>query len=91
MPVSETPRTAPTHLEAEVRIVVRALRTYGALPEATLRRLLHGEHWREGGIGLALGAAVERGLVRSLGAGFYAPADPSAAPSARTGAATRGS
>jgi hypothetical protein len=76
MPVSETPRTARTHLEAEVRMVVRTLRTYGALPERALRRLVHEDEWREGTLGLALADAVERGLVRHVGGGFYAPAEP---------------
>lgn len=76
MPVSEMPRTARTHLDAEVRLVVRALRSYGALTEPALARIVHGEHWREGGLGLALQIAVGRGLVRSLGGGFYAPREP---------------
>ncbi len=75
MPVSETPSTAPTHLEAEARMVVRALRSYGPLPERTLRLLVGGEHWRDGDVRLALAVAVERGLARRLGAGFYAPAE----------------
>jgi hypothetical protein len=55
-------------------MVVRTLRTYGALPERSLRRLVHEDDWRDGAIGLALAKAVERGLVRRLGGGFYAPA-----------------
>ncbi len=56
-------------------MVVRALRSYGALPEGTLKEIVHDESWRDGALGLALAIAVDRGLVRRLGAGFYAPAE----------------
>jgi hypothetical protein len=76
MPVSETPRTALSYRDAEVRIVVRALRSYGVLHRDALGRLVHAERWREGTLGLALVAAEHRELVRRLGAGFYAPVKP---------------
>lgn len=76
MPVSETPCTALSYLDAEVRIVVRALRPYGALQRDALGRLVHAERWREGTLGLALAAAEHRGRVRRIGAGFYGPVDP---------------
>ena len=71
MPVSESPRTATTHLEAEVRALVRTLRSYGPLPEGTLERLVGGAHWRHGDAHAALADAVRQGRVRELGCGFY--------------------
>jgi hypothetical protein len=71
MPASETPHTATTHLEAEVRSIVRTLRTYGPLPKTTLRDLIGAEHWRHGCGSDALAAAVAQGRVRDLGADFY--------------------
>jgi hypothetical protein len=71
MPVSETPRTAETHLAAEVRRVVRVLHSYGPLPAATLCRLVGGEQWRHWTFRRALHAAVGAGHVRALGRGFY--------------------
>jgi hypothetical protein len=71
MPVSETPRTATTHLEAEVRVIVRVLRSYGPLPKSTLEHLIGAEHWRHVYASDAIRAAVAQGRVRALGAGFY--------------------
>ncbi len=71
MPVSESPRTATTHLEAEVRAVVRTLRSYGPLPEGTLERLVGGARWRHGYAHAALADAIRQGRVRELGCGFY--------------------
>jgi hypothetical protein len=71
MPVSDTPNTAPTHLEAEVRAIVRVLRSYGALPKAALNRLVGAHRWRRGDLGSALEAAIAQRRVRHLGAGFY--------------------
>ena len=81
MPVSETPRTATTHLEAEVRVIVRALRSYGPLPKSTLEHLIGAKHWRHGYASDAIRAAIAQGRVRALGAGFYeaAEAGPAAA------------
>ena len=71
MPVSESPRIATTHLEAEVRAVVQTLRSYGPLPEGTLERLVGGSHWRHGYVHAALVDAIRQGRVRNLGCGFY--------------------
>ncbi len=71
MPVSESPRTATTHLEAEIRSVVRTLRAYGPLPERTLERLVGGAHWRHGYAHAALVEAIGQDRVRELGCGFY--------------------
>jgi hypothetical protein len=71
MPVSESPRIATTHLEAEVRTVVRTLRSYGPLQERTLDRLVGGAHWRDGYAHAALVHAIRQGRVRALGCGFY--------------------
>jgi hypothetical protein len=71
MPVSETPDTATTHLEAEVRAVVKTLRSYGPLPKTTLQQLVGERHWRDGCLSAALKAAIAQGRVRSIGAGFY--------------------
>ena len=71
MPVSETPHTATTHLEAEVRAVVRTLQSYGPLPKSTLQQLIGAQHWRHGCATDAIRAAIAQGRVRALGADFY--------------------
>jgi hypothetical protein len=71
MPISDTPRTATSHLEAEVRAIVRTLRSYGPLPKATLRDLIGAEHWQHGCGTDAIAEAVAQGRVRDLGSGFY--------------------
>ncbi|HEY7622310.1 MAG TPA: hypothetical protein VH834_21245 [Solirubrobacteraceae bacterium] len=73
MPVSETPHTATTHVEAEVRAVVRTLRSYGPLPKKTLEELVGAAHWREceGCLGAVIKVAIAQGRVRALGSGFY--------------------
>jgi hypothetical protein len=71
MPVSETPNIATTHLEAQVRALVRTLRSYGPLHERTLARLVRGSQWRHGCMHDALARAVREGRVRALGFGFY--------------------
>jgi hypothetical protein len=71
MPVSETPHTATTHLEAEVRVIVRALRSYGPLPKSTLQHVVGAQHWRHGCATDAIRAAIVQGRVRALGADFY--------------------
>jgi hypothetical protein len=80
MPVSDTPTTATTHLEAEVRAIVRVLRSYGALPKPTLRRLVGAHRWRCGDLSNALEAAIAQRRVRPLGAGFYEAYSPAAPP-----------
>lgn len=71
MPVSDTPSTATTHLEAEVRAIVRVLRSYGALPRPTLKTLVGAHRWRRGDLADALQAAIAQRRIRYLGAGFY--------------------
>jgi hypothetical protein len=71
MPVSETPHIATTHTEAEVRAVVRTLRSYGPLPKATLEELVGASHWREGCLSAVIKVAVAQGRVRALGEEFY--------------------
>jgi hypothetical protein len=83
MPVSDTPSTAPTHLEAEVRAIVRVLRSYGALPKPTLNRLVGASRWRRGNLSDALEAAIAQRRVRRLSAGFYEARSPTAPPGGR--------
>ena len=71
MPVSESPRTATSHLEAEVRKIVRTLRSYGPMHEQTLRRVVGGSRWRHGSVHQALIYARENGRIRAIGSGFY--------------------
>jgi hypothetical protein len=84
MPVSDSPRIAKTHLEAEVRKIVRTLQSYGPLHERSLRQLVQGSRWRDGCLRDALDAACAEGRVRPLGLGFYEV--PSSASMARTDA-----
>jgi hypothetical protein len=78
MPVSDTPSMATTHLEAEVRAIVRVLRSYGALPRPTLKDLVGAQHWRCGDLSDALQAAIAQRRIRHLGAGFYEARTPTA-------------
>ena len=71
MPVSDSPRIAKTHLEAEVRKIVRTLQSYGPLHERALRQLVRGSRWRDGCLRDALDSACAQGRVRPLGLGFY--------------------
>ena len=71
MPVAETPDTAKTHQEAEVRAVVRTLRSYGPLPKTTLQDLVGERHWRDGCLSAVIKTAIAEGRVRALGEDFY--------------------
>jgi hypothetical protein len=78
MPLSATPRTATTHLEAEARAIVRVLRSSGALPKPTLQGLIAAHRWRRGDLSNPLQAAIAARRGRHLGAGFYEARTPTA-------------
>ncbi len=46
---------------------------YGVLTRGQLAELSGARHWTRGVFSFALAAAVEQGIVRDLGLGFYAP------------------
>src|SRR5579872_5765936 len=62
-------------VDAEARRLARTLGSYGGvLTGQQLVELSGACHWRSGAFSLALGRALETGLIRDLGLGFYASA-----------------
>jgi hypothetical protein len=61
-------------LEAEGRRLAHVLTRYGVLTRHQLAELSGARHWARGRFLRALELAEERGLVRHLGYGLYAPA-----------------
>jgi hypothetical protein len=53
-------------LSAEVRRMVRVLRSFGPLPRASLARISQAERWREGSFDHAVKAAIRDGQAREL-------------------------
>jgi hypothetical protein len=53
-------------LQAEVRLLSRALAPYGVLSRRSLSRAAHAERWRAGGFDQALHAAIEAGVIEQL-------------------------
>jgi DNA-binding MarR family transcriptional regulator len=61
-------------LDVEARRLARTLSSYGALHDRQLMTLAGARNWSRGRFSQALSRAVDQHLIRSLGAGFYAPA-----------------
>ncbi len=61
-------------LDIEARRLARTLSSYGVLHGKQLLTLAGAHHWSRGRFSQALSRAVDQHLIRSLGAGFYAPA-----------------
>jgi hypothetical protein len=79
---SKLPRHRSAILECEARRLARTLSSYGALSERQLFELSSAQAWERGTFAQACQLAVELGLIRRLGLGFYAP-------EARSGSSTR--
>lgn len=82
---ASAPIQSPKHtaiLDAEVRRLVHTLGIYGVLHRGALAELSGARHWSTGQLSEAIARAIERGLIRDLGLGFYAiaPYTPPAAP-----------
>lgn len=60
-------------LNAEARAVARTCASYGVLTRSQLVELSGARRWARGEFSYVLAHAVENGLVRDLGFGFYAP------------------
>jgi hypothetical protein len=60
-------------LDAEARRVARTLMSYGVLTRHQLEELSGAQFWNRGRFAHAVELAQERGLIRDLGYGFYAP------------------
>jgi hypothetical protein len=65
--------------EAEVEVIVRALRGYGVLTRARLVDVCGAVHWSDAGFKRALAHAVSSGTIRQLGDDLYEIADPAIA------------
>ena len=66
---------------AEIRQLAAIAGTLGPLPRATLARLAHSQHWREGCFDAAVHEALRRGDLRSLPFDFLAiPVPPAREP-----------
>ena len=81
-PTKPARRRASRHddavLSAEVRRLVRVLRSYGPLQRASLARISNAERWREGSFDRAVTEAIREGQVRELPFDFIAPDRPGA-------------
>jgi hypothetical protein len=90
--IPSSPRQRPSAvrrglLDYEARRIARTVCAYGALERARVYELTEASRWRAESFDRACELAVQRGLVRDLGLGFYAaPARP-----ATTGRAASGS
>lgn len=60
-------------VDAEARRLAHTLASYGGvLTDRQLVKLSGARHWSSGAFSLALGRALETGLIRDLGLGFFA-------------------
>lgn len=66
------PRSADTHVEAEVEAIVRALKEHGPLGVRELRRIVQSRFWGPGRFGPALARARRDGRIRREGRRRYA-------------------
>lgn len=62
----------PGLVDYEARLIARTVASYGALERGQLYALTHAERWHGASFATACALAVERGLIRNLGFGFYA-------------------
>lgn len=66
-------------VDAEARRLARTVSSYGGvLTDRRLLELSGAGHWTGGGFSAALARALEAGLLRDLGLGFYASSPPPA-------------
>jgi hypothetical protein len=63
----------PAIVDAEARVLARTCLRYGVLTRAQLVELSGARRCIRGRFALALTAAIEHGMIRDLGLGFYAP------------------
>jgi hypothetical protein len=63
-------------VDAEARVLARTCLRYGVLTRPQLVELSGARRWIRGRFGLALTEAIEHGMIRDLGLGFYAPTSP---------------
>lgn len=73
-----SPRHRLAVLSVEARVLGRTCARYGVLTRRSLAELSGAHRWTRGRLSVALALAIENGLIRDLGLGFYAP--PSATP-----------
>jgi hypothetical protein len=67
-------------LDAEARALARVCARYGVLTRTQLAGLAGARRWTRAGFSDALAVAVDAGLIRDLGLGFYASLKPDTAP-----------
>ncbi len=58
-------------LDYEARLIARTVASYGVLGRRQIYALTHADRWRGASFRTACALAVERGLIRQLGPGFY--------------------
>jgi hypothetical protein len=73
---------AHTYNEAEVREIVKALRSYGVLTRDRLCEIVGGDEWRDGHFDVCLAGAVKRGRVTRLSVELYELSEEERAPAA---------
>jgi hypothetical protein len=71
-----SPRHRLAILTVEARVLARTCARYGVLTRRSLAELSGAYRWTRGRFSLALALAIEQGLIRELGLGFYAPQSP---------------
>ena len=76
-------------VDAEARRLARTLTRYGVLTSRRLFELSGADRWTSGRFSVAVARAVERGLIRELGFGFYAPPPAGSAAESHQGGAPK--